>query len=350
MIADLARSALLIAAPLLAAASGHTGPVAPTGSAASEEPSPSAKPALEEERPVEATFRIDRGDQRLPIMVPRDERLKFDVRLNLGILGSPQVGKVTIKTLVEPLDASPLLIGDGAPQPVGERVLFEAVAEGAYKVYEVRDVTSTLILPQEWPAIVHRRVQTGSEHRRRELMIGIVDGVPTGEYRSDTHCKGCRSRGHYLKPAWPWQSEKHCVKCKRGEHRVWKDPKRKEVPAEAIDMLSAIQLARTMVAQGEQRLEFTMLDKLELWQVELERGERARQEVSAGSFDAVEIRLTTQPPEERKRDEDFEGLFGIQGSISMWFDELSGVPVLITGHVPAGPIKLNVRVELDSIR
>ena len=314
---------------------------------------PHAAPASQDAgEAVDAAYRIERGPDELPILVPRDETLSFDVHLDLGILGSPRVGKVTLSTRVEPIAKSPLLFEDAeADEDAGERVVIEAVAEGSYKVYEVRDVTSTLILPQAWPAVIHRKTQTGTENRRRELMIGVREDRSVSEYRADHHCGGCRSRKHYLKPVWPWQDEEHCDKCKRGEHRVWKEPREREVPEGTIDMLSSILLARTMVAEGEEHLTFTMLDKMELWTVEIELGKRARQEVKAGKFDAVEVRLsTTVPPGETGREDDFEGLFGIQGTISMWFDQESGRPVLITGRVPAGPLKLNARVELASVR
>lgn len=323
-------AALLLAAPLLP-----------------EEPPAKSNGA----RAAEAAYRIDRGPDELALLVPRQEMLEYGVRIELGLLGSPRVGSVTIETRVEPLGASSLLVREAGEQERGERVVIEAVAEGSYKLYEVRDTISTLILPGEWPAIIHRKVVSGSDHRRRDLTLGTREGVFQAEYRSDHHCDGCDSRAHFLEPTWPWQEESHCSGCRRAEHRVWKEPRTKSVPADALDMLSGILLARSMVSQGAQRLSFKLLDKLELWLVDVELGERARHKVGAGTFDAVEIRLKTRPPpDDPKRADDFEGLFGIQGTISMWFDERSGVPVLIAGRVPAGPLELNVRVELVRAR
>jgi hypothetical protein len=323
------RASLLAAALLLAAP--------PT----SEEPA--------EAEAEEAVYRVDRGPGELPLLVPRHERLEYGVHLDLGLLGEPRVGTVTIETRVESFGASPLLVR--GEQQRGERVVIEAVARGSYKLYEVRDTISTLMLPGPWPKIIHRKVASGSQHRRRELSLGTRAGEFVAEYRSDHHCDGCQSRAHFLEPTFPWQDESHCPECRRAEHRVWKEPRSKSVPADALDMLSGIQLARTMVAQGEERLSFKLLDKLELWLVDVERGPRQRLEVAAGTFDAVELRLKTRPPpDDPKRTEDFEGLFGIQGEIALWFDERSGRPVLITGRLPAGPLDLDVRVELVRAR
>jgi hypothetical protein len=297
-----------------------------------------------------AGYCVERGEGEVPLIFPRDEKLVYGVRLELGILGTPRVGSVTIETRVEPVPReSPLLVSEAAAEPPqGERVVIEATAEGSYKLYEVRDVTSTILLPGEWPSVVHRKVQTGSESRRRELLLGRKDGQLVAQYRSDHHCDGCRSRAHFLEPAWPWGKESHCEGCRRGEHRVWKEPRTKPVPEDVIDVMSAIVLARTMVAQGVERASFRMIDKLELWLVDVTAGARERHELPAGSFDAVELRLKTRPPpEDKRREDDFEGLFGIQGEIAMWFDRRAGTPVLVTGRIPAGPLKLNVRVELE---
>jgi hypothetical protein len=49
----------------------------------------------------------------------------------------------------------------------------------------------------------------------------------------------------------------------------------------------------------------------------------------------------------------FQGLFGIQGAIRIWFDARSGVPVLIQGELPipvplVGDLDLSVRLKKHS--
>jgi hypothetical protein len=205
-----------------------------------------------------------------------------------------------------------------------------------------------VILPQEWPRVVHRKTQTGTENRKRELLLGEKDGVHLAAFRKDRHCKGCKLRSHWVKPGWVWQKEHHCKGCDRMEHSVWRDFKENEVPREALDMLSAIQLARTMVAEGEQQLVFLLVDGLDLWEVELRRGGKGRKKVRAGTFDAVKVSLMTRRAD--SEDDEFVGLFGMHGSVKMWFDVKHGFPVLIEGEVPVGPIDFNVSVELKSIR
>jgi hypothetical protein len=295
-------------------------------------------------------LRILRGEGELPILVPRDEELVFQVSLNLGILGDPRVGTVTISSRVDPYHATPLLI-DGEPRLQGERATVSALAEGRYAVYELHELITTILVPQEWPSVIHRNRQWGTENRQNELLIGEKDGQFVASYRSDRHCKGCLLRSHFVKPSWVWQDEHHCKKCKRAEHRVWRDPKTIALPEGTLDMVSAVMLARTMVREGVERVSFPMLDKDELWHVVVTRGARRTLATPAGRFDAVQVLLNTRPPPgEKGREEDFEGMFGIHGTIDIWMEAKSGVPVLIHGLVPAGPLDLDVNIALSSFR
>jgi hypothetical protein len=64
------------------------------------------------------------------------------------------------------------------------------------------------------------------------------------------------------------------------------------------------------------------------------------------------VQLETKvPPGEPKDDKGFQGLFGIQGSVRIWMDVETGVPVLISGELPVPVLKtLEVNVKLDRFR
>lgn len=301
-----------------------------------------AKPAA---KPTEFLV-LDRGEGNVPLMIPRNEQLVFEVHLNLGWLGSPTVGKVTITSGVRPYYSA-------VPgQPAGEQAQISGRAEGSYSVYTLDNTISSQLLPQLWPRTIHRNVQTGTENRARELMLGVVDGKQVSRYRHDTHCKGCNDKAHFVSGTWPWSKAEHCDKCKLAEHRVWKDPATRAVPEGTLDMVTAVFLARSLVIDGRSRIEFPLIDTDELWQVQLTRGRTKRVETTAGKFNVVEVELRTGPPEGTApgKAAQFEGLFGIHGAISIWMDAVSGVPVEIEGAVPAGPIDLNVTIELHSFR
>ncbi len=291
-------------------------------------------------------FRLERGTGEVTLVLPRDETLVYEVHLNLGWLGSPDVGKVTMSSVVRPF------YSDNQDSPAGEQAQLSGRAEGSYKVYTLDNLISATLLPQPWPRLVHRNLQTGTENRTRELWFGLQDGKEVSRYRNDGHCKGCDDKKHFVSGSWPWQKDEHCKKCKRHEHRVWKDPKLREIPAGTFDMLTAVHLARSMVIDGRACMEFPLVDRSDLWRLQLTRGKSKEIETSAGKFRCVAIELRTSAPEGTAGSETdkFEGLFGIHGTISIWMEAGSGVPVRIDGTVPAGPIELDATIELRSAR
>jgi hypothetical protein len=110
-------------------------------------------------------------------------------------------------------------------------------------------------------------------------------------------------------------------------------------------MLSGVYLARTMVREGRTEDRLFMVDGLKLWDVELRQGVKRRIEVPAGKFDCVEVRLkSTVPPGEKPPKSGFAGLFGLQGTIQVWLDAKSGVPVQIQGEFPIKLISSNLDV------
>lgn len=291
---------------------------------------------------------ISRGEGRVPLVIPRKEKLVFNVSLDLGILGRLKVGEVAIFSRVDPFHTFGEQLAEGPPL---ERATVTAIAVGQYAVYSVRDELSTQIMPQDWPRYIYSKVQTGSENRKRELNIGVKDGVPTASYRSDTHCDDCALESHQVSSKLPWRSKHHCKDCDAAKHRVWRKFRTKEIKPGALDMLSATMIARAMVALPESKgiEEVSVLSKLQVWDITLSRGQTKTQEVRAGKFKTVLVMLDAKPPEEEEdKDHKFSGLFGIHGTISMWFDAATGVPILIAGSVPAGPLTLQVRIELAS--
>ena len=221
-----------------------------------------------------------------------------------------------------------------------------ANAKGGYLGYSLEHVIESRLLPQEWPKVIVRNVQSGSENRRHELMYGTRQGAPTVWYRRNQHCNGCERQEHFIEGGLTLSSPQHCKRCKRGEHRVWSAPALHPIPEGSVDMLSAIHLARTLVLSDQESVQVPLLDKARWWDLSLAKGELATIEVPAGDFLARAIKLTPKAPEGEEREERFKGLFGIHGSLSVWLEERTGVPVQIEGLVPLGPLNLDISVEL----
>jgi len=292
------------------------------GPAPASAPGASAASAL-------APLRCERGQDRPPLYLPRDEELVFSGRIELGPVRAT-VGTVTMTSRVEPYDPGVLLPEDAVAEGA-ETGRITVHAEGGYLFYDLDSTIETQVLPQEWPRIACRQRQSGSESRRRETLIGLHEGKPTVSYRKDTK-KGAP----------------------RGT-RIWRPPTLREIPADALDMVGAVFLVRTMIEQDLPELQVPIVDKLRVWDMRVRRGDRQRMKLPAGTFDVVEIVLDPKPhPKDGSIDDEdverFEGLFGIHGSIHLFVEVHTGVPVRIQGDVPIGPITLGVDVQLESHR
>jgi hypothetical protein len=325
----------------------------PPESAAPHEPAETSG-ATRTNAPRSDGLMFDRGPGELPVWIPRDEELTFRVVLELGPLGDINAGRVVLSSGIERYVSGLPSRGASESKPGElETGWIRSHATGSYAGYKLDHVLSARLLPQSWPRVFYTDTQSGSENRRRELKLGTQDGESISTYRSDGHCKGCDNREHFVESVWAWGKPYHCEKCKIAAHRVWKDPLRRPLPAGTVDMLSAVYLARALVRDGRAATDFPLIDKLQLWQVHLVRGtSRRRITTPAGTFTAQEIKLSTSVPRgETRPEKGFEGLFGIRGTLQIWVEVETGVPVLIAGELPVPVLgSLDVRVELESSR
>ena len=266
-----------------------------------------------------------------PLYVPRGETLVYRVRVGVGGLDTA-VGTVTMSSSVEPYQESVLLLQPAAEgQPKRETAHMEIHAEGDYQLYSMDATIATHIHPVDWPRFVHKFEQRGSKQRRREVLLGIQDETLRARYARDTSRNAPKGT------------------------RIWKEPKERDLPVDALDMLSASYFARAMVREDRLYMSIPVADKLDLWEVRLKRGRRGTQETYAGVFDAVQVRLDPRPyPGEvqdektQEKAETFEGLFGLHGSIELWAEARTGIPIRILGDLPVGPIDLTIDVVLKS--
>ncbi|MEM7310585.1 MAG: DUF3108 domain-containing protein [Planctomycetota bacterium] len=288
------------------------------------------EPAQEPEVQRRDDLRIDWSENADPLYVPRGEKLVFRVRVGVGGIDAP-VGDVTMECGTEPYRESVLLLGASSGEAERESAWMRLRAKGDYQLFSMDAKVESHLHPVDWPRAVYNFQQTGSKNRRREVLIGRQGGEPFVRYRRD--------------------SDRNAPK----GTRIWKDPKERVLPVDALDMVSAAYYARSMAREDRLYLSFPVADKLDLWEIRLRRGKEGKQETYAGTFDAVQILLDPRPypgevPDDKTREkaETFEGLFGIHGSIELWVERQTGVPVRIRGDLPVGPLDLEIDVLLKS--
>jgi hypothetical protein len=270
-------------------------------------------------------LRIERGEGQLPLLVPRKEELVYEVHVEWGVIGAA-LGTVTMSATVEPYRGSLLLGGTNESAEKRETACMKAHAYGEHLLYTLDATLEARHQPQQWPHLVYNSTQSGTEERRREVLVGLKDGRMQSSYRRDTDTGAPRGT------------------------RIWKEPVFRDVPAEALDMTSAVYLVRSFIRSGLETTTFPVLEKENLWEIGLSLGTRAVQETPAGRFDAVQVLLNASHyPGEPESDEKgkFSGLFGLKGTIQLWVDRRTGIPVRIRGEVPAGPITLDADIVLS---
>src|SRR6185436_7961553 len=272
-----------------------------------------------------APFRFEPGADVPALLIPRNERLVYRAYLDANLF-STYVGDVTEICSVTEEQPSILVTEPAAAH--GETASIKLLASGSYLWYKLESTLETRILPQEWPRVSYNQVSKSSQTRRREVLLGTKDGKPISSYRGDTK-KGAPSGA-----------------------RIWRAPKERKVPEGTLDMLTAVFQARTLIREKKETLTFPLIDTDRLWKLSLKRGEERRMETGAGVFDVVEVVLEPQPyPDEQmgEKVEQFEGVFGINGSIHLWVEKNTGVAVRIQGDLPIGDvITLGIDVVLDS--
>lgn len=276
--------------------------------------------ALQDASAAPPPFRFEPGAKVPPLLIPRAEELVYRAYLDFA-LGETHVGKVvqtcTVEELQQPLVATSAVA-------MGETACIKLEAEAEYLWMELSSTLEARILPQAWPRLKYNSKNTSSQTRRRELWIGLVDDKPRSRFQSDT------------KTGAP-----------KGE-RIWKPWKEREVPEGSLDMISAVFMTRALMREEQDSLTFPLVDKDRVWQLTLKRGETRKMTVPAGTFEVVKVVLEPEPYPDEKIDpeklEQFEGVFGIQGTIELWVEKKTGIAVKIQGSIP---IKLGMTAEVE---
>ncbi len=285
--------------------------------------------------------------------LPRDETLRFKVEVSVGPVRSLDVGSVRLlctQALEEKAGAE-----DAAASLVERPRLvasIDGLAKGVYLGREVNHSIGVRWYEGTHPRIDYRENLRGSRSSARELHIGEFDGTWKLEFRKDRHCKGCKDRAHYTKGIMPWSSYSHCDDCDVPEHRVWREYVYRDVPPEAVDILSALYYARSFLRGTSDSTTLGLVNHDKLWNVTLRRGARRKIDTPAGEFDCVSVLIGPQLAAGDKPGEQanarFEALFGLHGDISVWVDRARGFPVMIEGTAPIGPFDVHVKASLTS--
>jgi uncharacterized protein DUF3108 len=281
--------------------------------------------------PPPAPYRYEPGAEVPALLIPRAETLRYKAYVDAGIF-SGSVGWVEQTCTVAEQQPSILMTQPSGPPGETAAIVLHAQGSALAGMYEFESTLESHIQPKEWPRVTFLSTSTSSQTRRRVVLLGTKDGKPVSSYRGDTK-KGA--------PAGS---------------RVWREQKERPIPPGSLDMITAVFQTRNLVREGKQTLTFPLIDKDRVWKLTLRRGEERRMETQDGVFfDVVEVVLEPVPYEGEsfaEKAEQFEGVFGIKGSIHLWVERKTGIAVRIQGELPVGSgegiFQLGIDVLLDS--
>ncbi|MFQ5653453.1 MAG: DUF3108 domain-containing protein, partial [Planctomycetota bacterium] len=204
--------------------------------------------------------------------------------------------------------------------------------------------------------IEYHYVQRGSEQREKKLVFS-ENGA---QYWKLKHCrlKGCTEREHEVKKVrwkgiFPWGTKRvHCDArhCRVPEHHIWVLRQEHRFERPYFDLLTAIYTARQIsLVPGSAGTTVAVINDGDRWLVKVTARREKRLQVRAGTFDAVELILDPVSEEGTDVNEKFSGLFGLNGSISVWVDRKTNRPILVKGTLPFAFMDLQATVELTEV-
>ncbi len=230
------------------------------------------------------------------------------------------------------------------------RVTIKAVAEGGKFGYSIRaEVSSELDAASGLPR-THVFSQTGSERRfkRTHFENGKIICYKT------KHCKdpNCTNPAHMVEEGGWFSAPKkvHCPGCKDIKHYYWKVMKEHQVKETFLDMLTALYVARSANFTTGAAFVVPVVQDSNLWNVTVTVGRQEKITLDSGQkYDCVKVVLDPKSAASEEQKPRFEGLFGINGSINVWMDTKTHLPVKIHGIIPFAFMDLNAEVYLKKI-
>ncbi len=232
-------------------------------------------------------------------------------------------------------------------------VLF-GLATGGKFGYAVRAEVESVLDPTSLRVRTHAMSQTGSERRFKRLLFQKDQIL----YMKKKHCKdpNCRDPNHMVEVTEYWgiiptgTKTVHCMGCKKLSHYVWKVRGKHETKEPFLDMLTALFVARTCEFSVGSSFVVPVVQDRDRWYVTVTAVKEQKVTVDAGTFNCLQVILQPKSAVEGQKEGRFTGLFGINGSIKVWLDKKTRLPVRILGSIPFAFMDLHCEVCLRKIQ
>jgi hypothetical protein len=193
-----------------------------------------------------------------------------------------------------------------------EAYRFDARALGRYVIYTLDIRLSSIVDAASLKSLLFQRREVGSE--KREYQIIFDRNALRAVYR--------RKPGRF-------------TSVEAMDKTPWENRSTFPIRPEVNDILYTLYLARDIGDAVGAKKNYWLVEKTHIWKTTVTAtGEKRLDLGRAGTFDALKIAIEPDYTGERELKEKFSGLFGVEGSLEVWVDKKTRIPLIVRGQVP----------------
>lgn len=194
----------------------------------------------------------------------------------------------------------------------GDAYRFDARALGRYLIYTLDIRLSSFVDASTLRSLEFRRKEVGTEKREYAVIFDRDAGRAT--YR--------RKPGKF-------------ASVEQMDATPWENRSTYPVSPEVNDILYTLYFARDIGDRVGNKKYYLFVEKTKIWKAMVAvTGEKRIDLGTAGTFDALKIAIEPDYTDEPEMGEKFSGLFGVEGSLEVWVDKRTRIPLIVRGRVP----------------
>ena len=189
---------------------------------------------------------------------------------------------------------------------------FDARASGHYVIYTLDIMLSSIVDAASLRSLVFRRREVGSEVR--EYQVVFDRKALKALYR--------RKPGKF-------------TSVEKMDATPWEDRSTFPIGPDVNDILYTLYFARDIGGKVGNKKYYRFVEKTKIWKARVTiTGEEKLDIGRAGAFDALKIAIEPDYTDDPGTGEKFSGLFGVTGSLEVWVDKETRIPLIVRGQVP----------------
>jgi hypothetical protein len=188
----------------------------------------------------------------------------------------------------------------------------DARALGRYLVYTLDIRLSSLVDALSLRSLEFRRREVGTERREYKVIFDRKGGEAL--YR--------RKPGKF-------------ASVKEMDAAPWETRSTFAINDRVNDILYTLYFARDIGDKVGNKKNYWFVEKTHIWKALVTiTGEESLTLARVGAFDALKVAIEPDYSEEKELGEKFQGLFGVEGTLEVWVDKSTRIPLIVKGRIP----------------